>query len=150
MHPVHKTAAASQSLFIPRDHWIDIQRVDGTGDVERFMDPARMRARFSSIVANEPEIVFVTAVQDLRPIARFRRDAHPSLRALSEERQRRALYLCSGAQARHERRYGEVALRDDPDIAMAQMPWWRVLSRRLTCKARGFAESWRQARPSAI
>jgi len=102
--------ATAAALFRPWHDYVEIQRVDGTGDVERFDGPEKVRARYDAIVAGEPEIVFVAAIEDRRPVAAFRRDGHPSLLALSDARQKRAQYLCAGAQSRHLRRYGAEAI----------------------------------------
>lgn len=100
----------TDTFLRPWDHCLEIQRVDCTSDVERFESADAMRARYDAVVADEPEIVFAVAIADRRPVALFRRDGHPSLVSLSPERQRRAAYLCAGAQARHARRWGDAAI----------------------------------------
>lgn len=110
MHNPMNAGDQSDPFFRPWENYIELQRVDGTGDVERFDDPVPMRSRYDDIVANEPEIVFVAAIADRRPVTAFRRDTHPTLLSLSEARQKRAQYLCVGAQARHRRRYGPGAI----------------------------------------
>jgi hypothetical protein len=100
----------ADTFFRPWENYVEIQRVDGTGDVERFDGPAAVRARYDMIVEGEPEIVFVAAIEERRPVAAFRRDRHPSLLVLSDARQKRAQYLCAGAQSRHRRRYGAAAI----------------------------------------
>ncbi len=110
MHDSTNVGEPLDAFFRPWNHRIEIQRVDCTSDVERFDDPDMMRARYDDIVANEPEIVFVAGIAERRPVSVFRRDGHPSILALSPERQKRSVYLCIGAQSRHARRYGDAAL----------------------------------------
>jgi hypothetical protein len=110
MHDPASAGDTTDSFFRPWENYVEIQRVDGTGDVERFDDPAAVRARYDAIVAGEPEIVFVAAIKERRPVAAFRRDGHSSLLVLSDARQKRAQYLCASAQARHRRRYGDAAI----------------------------------------
>lgn len=96
-------------------HVIEWSRVDGTSDVQRFTSRDAMTKRYDELVASEPEAIFVVSValdgDVARPVARFRRDVDPSITVLSTERQDRARYLCASAQSRHERRYGDLALK---------------------------------------
>ena len=95
-------------------HILEWSRVDCTGDVQRFDDHETMARRYEELVRQEPMAIFIVAsafdAAGPRPVARFRRDVDGSLELLSDERRARASYLCAGAQARHERRYGQHAI----------------------------------------
>lgn len=94
---------------------IELLRSNGTSDVERFNDHAAMERRYGSIVDGDRKTIFAVAVTVIDgtayPMGRLRRDQDADLAVATTSVQRRLKRLCAGAQATHERRYGDLAIR---------------------------------------